>query len=115
MRVKRGTTKRQKHTKVLKSTKGYRGSYHRLYRRAREAMLHAGAYSFAHRRRRRSEMRKQWIRIISAGLHGTGVSYSKFVNGLQTHQIDLDRKVLAELAQTNPGHFSQLVELATSK
>lgn len=110
MRVKRGTTKKQKHKKVLKQTKGYRASYHKLYRRARESLLHAGQYSYEHRRRRRSQMRKSWIKIISAGLHGTNVTYSKFIDGLRKNKIELDRKVLAEIVQTNPEHFQLLVQ-----
>jgi large subunit ribosomal protein L20 len=114
MRIKRGTTKKQKHNKVLKAAKGYYGSYRRLYRRAKEALLHAGAYSMAHRRRRRSEMRKEWIRVISAALSGTDVSYNRFMHGLGQNKIQLDRKVLAEIAQYNPEHFTELVKVATA-
>lgn len=110
MRVKRGVTKQRRHKKVLKLTKGYRASNHRLFRRANEAMQHAGQYSRMHRRHRRGQMRRQWIQIISAGLHGTGKSYSEFANELKQNNIELNRKVLAEIAQSNPQHFHALVE-----
>lgn len=113
MRVKRGKVKNRKHKEVLKSTKGYYGSYSRTYRRAREAAMHAGQYSYAHRKHRAAQMRRQWVKIISAGLFGTGVSYSKFINGLKKNEIELDRKVLAELAQVKPDHFQQIVDAAT--
>ncbi len=110
MRIKRGITKRKKHNKVLKATKGYRGTYSRLYRRAKEALLHAGEYSHAHRRARRGQKREEWIKIISAGLHSTGISYSKFMAGLKKSGIELDRKVLSEMAQRAPEDFAQLVK-----
>ena len=110
MRVKRGVTKRQRHKKLLKAAKGYRATYSKLYKRAHEAYMHAGQYSMIHRRHRRGQMRNQWIKIISAGLTGTDISYSKFIGGLKKNNIELDRKVLAEIAQTNPAHFAKLVE-----
>lgn len=110
MRIKRGVQKHRHHRKVLASTKGYRMSYNRLYRRAVEASLHAGQYSFIHRRKRPAQMRKDWIKIISAGLVGTGLSYNRFISGLKQKDIELDRKVLAEIAQTYPEHFAQLVK-----
>jgi len=113
MRIKRGVTATKKHKKILKRAKGYRLSYSKLFRRANEALLHAGQYSFAHRRRRGSDKRREWIKIIASGLYGTGVSYSKFMHGLKTNNIELDRKVLANIAQTNPEHFAVLVEQAT--
>lgn len=109
MRIKRGASKNNKHKTVLASTKGYRMSYNRLYRRALEASLHAGQYSFAHRRHRRAQMREQWIEIISAALVASQVSYHKFLANLKKHNIAFDRKVLAEIAQTYPEHFNQLV------
>ncbi len=115
MRIKRGKTKHQRHKKVLEQTKGFRMSYNRLYRRAKEALLHSGQYSMAHRRRRRSQMREQWIQIIAAGLHTSGMSYSKFMGRLKQKEIILDKKILAEIAQSNPDHFQQLVQLAASE
>jgi large subunit ribosomal protein L20 len=112
MRIKRGVIKKRRHKDVLKRTKGFRMSYNRLYRRALEADMHAGQYSYAHRRHRRADMRQQWIKIISAGLANTEtrLSYSKLVGAMSKHNIGLDRKVLAELVQTNPEHFAQLVK-----
>ena len=112
MRIKRGITKNRRHKELLSRTKGYRMSYNRLYRRAKEAAMHAGQYSYAHRRHRRADMREQWIKIISAGLASTdtSLSYSKMVGAMAKHNIGLDRKVLAELVQTNPEHFTQLVK-----
>lgn len=110
MRVKRGEVKRAKKKAVLKQAKGYRMSYHKLYRRAKEALLHAGQYSYAHRRRRKSQIRTEWIRVISASLTNTDMSYSKFMSALKTKNIDLDRKVLAEMALNNPQQFLKVVE-----
>lgn len=112
MRIKRGHTKRQKHNKVLKATKGYRMSYSRLYRRALEAFKHAGSYSFAHRRHRRGQMRGDWIKIIAAALTSQQVSYKDFVAGLRKNQIALNRKMLAEMAQVSPEHFAEVVATA---
>lgn len=112
MRIKRGQSKKQKHKKVLKQAKGYRMTYSRLYRRAKEALLHAGQYSFAHRRARRSQKREEWIKIISAALHSSGVSYNKFFAGLKSKNIVLDRKVLAEIAQQAPADFAKIVKQA---
>ncbi len=110
MRVKRGTTKKSKHNKVLKSTKGYRLSYNNLYRRAKEAMAHAGQYSYAHRRRRKSQKRTEWIKIISAGLVGTDLTYGEFINKLNKSDLGLNRKMLSELAIENPEQFAKIVE-----
>lgn len=110
MRIKRGEAKRAKKKAVLKQAKGYRMSYHKLYRRAKEALLHSGQYSYAHRRRRRSQIRTEWIRIISASLVNTDLSYSKFMHGLNEKKISLDRKVLAEMAVNSPEQFAKVVE-----
>lgn len=110
MRIKRGVTKNRRHKKALKQAKGYRMTYSKLYRRANEALLHAGQYNFAHRRRRKSDKRREWIKVIAAGLYGTGVSYNAFIGGLRTNNIGLDRKVLAHIAQTNPVHFAEIVK-----
>lgn len=110
MRVKRGEVKRQKKKEVLKQAKGYRMSYHKLYRRAKEALLHSGQYSYAHRRRRKSQIRTEWIRIISAALVNSDLSYSKFMSALAKKNIGLDRKVLAEMIVNNPEQFAKIVE-----
>lgn len=114
MRIKRGQEKHRKHKAALELTKGYRMSYNHQYRRALQAILHAGQYSQLHRRHRRAQMRVEWTKIISAALVGTNVSYSAFIHGLDQHKIQLDRKVLAEMAQAKPEHFKSLVEQVVS-
>ena len=115
MRIKRGVTKRNKKKKVISLASGYRMSYHKLYRRAKEAVLHAGQYSYAHRRQRASQMREEWIKTISAGLVGSTFSYSKFMNALKNKSITIDRKNLAELVVHNPAQFKNLVETVAKK
>ena len=109
MRIKRGVTKNQKHKKVLKLAKGYRMSYSKLYRRAKEAVRHAGQYSYAHRKHRGSQLREEWVSVISAALSKHQLSYSKFISGLKTKNIELDRKMLSELAVYSPAHFDSIV------
>jgi large subunit ribosomal protein L20 len=113
MRIKRGVTKRASKKKVLDLAKGYRMSYSKLYKRAKEAVLHAGQYSYAHRKHRPAQMRKEWIRAISAGLVNTNLSYSRFIDGLKKKNIMIDRKNLAELVTYNPEHFKQIVEVVS--
>jgi len=110
MRIKRGLNKKARHNKVLDQTKGYRGSYSKLYRRAKEALLHAGQYNYADRQSRPAQFRRQWIKIISAGLSGSGLSYNQFVSGLDKKNIELDRKVLADMAQNDSKSFQEIVE-----
>lgn len=110
MRVKRGTTKNKKHKKVLKQAKGYRLTYSKLYRRALEAVKHAGNYSHAHRKRRASDKRKEWIETISAALVDSGINYSKFIGALKTNKVAIDRKNLAAMAVNNPKHFETIVK-----
>jgi large subunit ribosomal protein L20 len=112
MRVKRGKVKNAKHKKVLAATKGYRLSYSKLYKRAKEAILHASKYSFAHRRKRQSQFRNVWIRRINAGLTESDMKYSVFINSLKKKDIALDRKVLAGLALDYPETFKKVVEAA---
>jgi len=110
MRIKRGKTKHQKHKKVLASTKGYRLSYSKLYRRAREAMLHAGQYSYAHRKKRKGQFRRLWIERINAGLSNQDMKYSTFINKLATNKVKLNRKVLADLALNHSNVFTEVVK-----
>lgn len=109
MRIKRGASKKQKHKKVLKQTKGFRLSYSKLYRRAREALLHAGQYSFNDRRKRRGQFRRLWIKRINAALTKHEVKYSQFINKLSKSNISLNRKVLADLALDHPTVFDDVV------
>lgn len=109
MRVKRGKNKNQRHKKVLKQTKGFRLSYSKLYRRAKEALLHAGQYSFAHRKKRGGEFRKLWIQRINAALTEHDMKYSQFIHALDENKISLNRKMLAELGLHNKEVFAEVV------
>jgi large subunit ribosomal protein L20 len=110
MRVKTGFTRRQHHNKVLSRTKGFRMTKNRLYKVAREADLHAGQYAFAGRKNKKRDLRRLWIQRINAGLEPFDLSYSKFIDCLKKSQIELDRKILAEMVISNPDTFKQLVE-----
>lgn len=110
MRIKRGTYKKQKHSKVLKQAKGYRMSYSKLYRRAREAVMHAGQYSFMHRRRRRSQKKQEWVQTISAALKGSKYSYSAFSKAMKDSKVEIDKKNLSEMILNHPEHFEALVQ-----
>ena len=107
-RVKRGVTAHKRHKKVLALTKGHRGTKHSLYRRAHESMLHALAYSYAHRRERKGDMRRLWIVRLGAAAREHGLSYSQLIHGLKLANIALDRKVLSELAMAEPEAFAQV-------
>ena len=111
-RVTGGTTTRQRHKKVLKLTKGHRATKHSLYRRAHESMLKSLSYSYQHRRERKGDMRRLWIARINAATRLNGLSYSRFIQGLGIAGVALDRKVMAELAVSDPAAFSQLVSVA---
>ena len=111
-RVKRGVTAHRRHKKVLQLTKGHRGTKHALYRRAHESMLHALAYAYAHRRERKGDMRRLWVVRIGAAAREHGVSYSQFMHGLKLANIELDRKVLADIAMADPDGFGHIAEQA---
>ncbi len=115
MRIKRGKTKRRKHKKILKLAKGYRLTYSKLYRRAKEAVLHAGQYSFNDRKKRKGQFRRTWIQRIKAGLNKHGLSYNKFIYNLKQNKIELNRKSLAYLASEHPEVFDEIVESAKTK
>lgn len=110
-RTKTGTTRHKRHKKVLKLTKGFRGTNNRLYRRAHEALLHAGHYAFVGRRLRRRDLRRLWITRISAGLKlvSEDLKYSRFMNDLKKSPIALNRKMLAQLAATDFEAFKSVV------
>ena len=114
-RVKRGVTARQKHKKVLKLTKGHRGTRHSLYRRAHESMLHALSYSDAHRKELKGDMRRLWIVRLGAAARENGISYSQLVHGLKLAEIQLDRKVLSDLAISDPAAFAEVVGKAKNQ
>ena len=111
-RIKRGVTKRRRHKKILKMTKGHQGGRHSLFRQANESMLHAYSYAFAHRRERKGDMRKLWNIKINAAARANGLTYSKFIHGLRLAGIEVNRKMLADLAMQDPDAFAQIVESA---
>lgn len=111
-RVKRGVTARARHKKVIALATGYRGRRKNVYRIAKQAVMKAGQYAYRDRRQRKRQFRQLWIARINAGARQNGLSYSKFMNGLKRAAIELDRKVLADLAVFDKPAFAQLVEKA---
>ncbi len=108
-RVKRGVTARARHKKVLNLAKGYRGRRKNVYRIAKEAVMKAGQYAYRDRRQRKRQFRTLWIARINAAAREQGLSYSVFMNGLKKAAIDIDRKVLADLAVFDKAAFAQIV------
>ena len=113
-RVKGGTIHRARRKKVMKEAKGYFGSKHRLYKTAKEQVMHSLKYSYRDRRQRKRDFRKLWITRINAACRQNDISYSKFMNGLSIAGVTVNRKMLSELAISNPESFTQLVELSKS-
>ena len=111
-RVKRGTISIKRRRKVLKAVKGYRFGRSTKERMAREAMLHAGAHAFAHRRKKKGDFRRLWQIRIGAGTRALGMPYNKFIHGLTKANIQIDRKILADLAANEPAIFQKIVEMA---
>ena len=111
-RVKRGVTARARHKKVLALAKGYRGRRKNVYRVAKQAVMKAGQYAYRDRRQRKRQFRQLWIVRINAAARENGLSYSKFMNGLKKASINIDRKVLADLAVFDKPAFAKLVEQA---
>ena len=108
-RVKRGVTARARHKKILDLAKGYRGRRKNVYRIAKEAVMKAGQYAYRDRRQRKRQFRTLWIARINAAAREQGLSYSVFMNGLKKAAIDIDRKVLADLAVFDKAAFAQIV------
>lgn len=113
MRVKTGFTRRRRHKKVLKLTKGQWGSRGRLWKRSKEAMIKSLFYAYRDRRTKRRDLRKLWIIRINAGARLNGLSYSRFIYGLKRAGIELDRKVLSDIAARDPETFRKIAALAT--
>ena len=111
-RVKRGVTARARHKKVLALAKGFRGRRKNVYRVAKQAVMKAGQYAYHDRRQRKRQFRQLWIVRINAAARENGLSYSKFMNGLKKASINIDRKVLADLAVFDKPAFAKLVEQA---
>lgn len=112
MRVKRGYVLRRKHNKILKLAKGFRGSRHRLFKTANEAVIHALHYAYIGRRDRKNDFRKLWISRVSAASKANGLSYSQLIHGLNLANIKLNRKMLSEIAISDPVQFTKIVEAA---
>ena len=112
MRVKGGPQTQRRHKKVLAITKGQRGSKHRLFKRGNEAMMKSLEYAYRDRRNRKREFRRLWITRINAAARQNDMSYSTFMNGLNKAGVELDRKMLADIAMHDPSTFNQLVETA---
>ncbi len=111
-RVKGGTISRARHKKVLKQTKGYFGSKHRLYKTANEQLMNSLAYAYRDRRQKKRDFRKLWITRINAACRMNDISYSKFINGLTKAGVEVNRKMLAEIAIDSPESFTELVNVA---
>ena len=111
-RVKRGVTARNRHKKVLEQAKGYYGNKSRSFRAANEQVMRSGQYAFRDRRARKGEFRRLWIQRINAGCRQHDLSYSRFIAGLTAAGVAVDRKILAELAVSDPAAFGRLVETA---
>ena len=108
-RVKRGVTSHRRHKKLHELTKGFRGGRSKLVREAKASLLHAGEYAFAGRKKRKRDFRRLWIVQLGNAVRNEGLSYSKFISGLKTKKISLDRKILADLAVNHPEDFKQIV------
>ncbi len=110
MRVKRGTTTHKRHKKILSLAKGYRGGRSKLIKEAKTAVMHAGADSYRGRIQKKRDARSLWIVRINAALSTHNISYNKFINDLKKKNIELDRKILADIALNDPEAFTELVK-----
>jgi large subunit ribosomal protein L20 len=113
-RIKRSVHAKKKRREILASAKGYTGSRRKRVRLAKEQLLHSGMYAYRDRRDRKAQFRRLWIARINAAVRPHGLSYSRFVSGLKASGVEVDRKVLADLAVRDPGAFAQLVDKAKS-
>jgi large subunit ribosomal protein L20 len=111
-RTARSTHARKKRRKVLKQARGYRGTKHTSYKRAKEQVWKSGVYAYEGRKQRKRDFRSLWIQRINAGVREHGLSYSQFIHGLRLAEVDLDRKILADLAATDPESFAAIVAQA---
>ena len=111
-RVKNGAVTKARHKKVLKAAKGYFGSKHRLYKTAKEQLMHSGQYAFRDRRQKKRDFRKLWITRINAACRENEISYSRFIEGLNKAGVEVNRKMLSEIAIADPKAFAELVKTA---
>ena len=114
-RIKGGMNAREKHNKVLKLAKGYRGARSKQYRVAKQSVMRALTSSYAGRKQRKRQFRQLWIARINAAARMNGLSYSKFMHGLKLAEVDINRKMLSEMAISNPEAFTALVDVAKGK
>lgn len=113
-RVKRGVAAHRRHRSVLKQVKGHRGTRNRLYKRAHESLMHALKYAYRDRRNRKRDMRRLWIQRINAASRLNGLPYSKLIHGLSVAGVEVDRKMLADIAVRDEEAFAAVVEVAKS-
>jgi large subunit ribosomal protein L20 len=111
-RVKRSVNAKKKRRAILESAKGYHGSRHIRHRVAKEQVMHSGVYAYRDRRDRKAQFRRLWIARINAAVRPHGISYSRFVNGLKHAGVEVDRKILADMAVRDPAAFASLIEVA---
>lgn len=114
-RVKRGVAAHRRHKKVLALTKGHRATRHKLYVRAHQSMLKALSYAYRHRRERKGDMRRLWITRVNAASRAQGLNYSDFIHGLEQSAIEINLKMLADIAVTEPEAFANLVTIVKGK
>ena len=114
-RVKRGVTAHHRHKKVLALTKGHRATKHSLYRRAHESMLKSLSYAYRHRRERKGDMRRLWILRVNAASRAQGLTYGQFMDGLRKSGVEINRKLLADMAVREPESFANLITIAKGK
>jgi large subunit ribosomal protein L20 len=113
-RVKRAVNAQKKRREVLEQASGYRGQRSRLYRKAKEQVTHSLVYAYRDRKKRKGDFRRLWIQRINAASRENGLTYNRFIQGLQLAEIEVDRRMLAELAVNDPAAFTTLVEIAKS-
>lgn len=111
-RVKRSVNAQKKRREVLERASGYRGQRSRLYRKAKEQVTHSLVYAYADRRTRKGDFRRLWIQRINAGARANGMTYNRFVQGLKAAGVEVDRRMLSELAVSDPAAFASLVDVA---
>jgi len=114
-RVKRGVTARKRHKKILKLAKGYYGAKSKIFRPANQQVLKSLSYAYAHRKKRKGDFRKLWISRINAAARVNGMSYNRFIRGLKNAGIDINRKMLAEMAVADASAFTKLADIAKEK
>ena len=115
MRTRKGAARRKSRKRLLKAARGYRGGRSKLYRTAKETLRRARRYSWIHRRRKKRDFRRLWIARVNAAARMRDISFSRFMGGLKRAEVTLNRKILAELAVSDPAAFDSVVELAKSQ